>query len=73
MYHHPTLKKKKTNYFYKENPNNPRGIIVQFPVCWEHVKFSKVIKNGEVLEVNLETAIEQLERHKNIPAYSLDA
>ena len=55
---------KKANYFCRENPNDPEGVIVQFPICWEHVKFSKVTKNSEVLEVNLETAIEQLERYK---------
>lgn len=53
-------------YEVKDNPNQPtEGTIVKFPIKWEHVEFDKVTRpNGEVIEVNLETAIEQLERYK---------
>lgn len=43
-----------------DNPNDPEGVLVTFPVKWDSVPFSRV---GN-LEVNLETAIEQLERYK---------
>ena len=43
-----------------ENPNDPDGTLVRFPVKWDDVEFTNV--DGK--EVNLETAIEQLERYK---------
>lgn len=43
-----------------DNPNDPEGVLVTFPVKWENVPFTNV--NG--LEVNVESAIEQLERYK---------
>jgi ribonucleoside-triphosphate reductase len=43
-----------------DNPNDPEGVLVTFPVKWDSVPFTNV--NG--LEVNVETAIEQLERYK---------
>jgi len=55
---------RKAGYHVWPNPDDPEGILVRFPVCWEHTKMSKVVVDGEVLEVNLETAIEQLERYK---------
>jgi len=53
-------------YEVKDNPNQPlEGTIVKFPIKWEHVEFDKVIKpNGDIIEVNLESAIAQLERYK---------
>jgi ribonucleoside-triphosphate reductase len=50
------------NYNVFPNPNDPQGTLVTFPVAWEDVEFTKV---GEV-EVNLETAVEQLERYKKL-------
>jgi ribonucleoside-triphosphate reductase len=50
------------NYNVFPNPNDPEGVLVTFPVAWEDVEFTKV---GEV-EVNLETALEQLERYKKL-------
>ena len=43
-----------------DNPNDPEGVLVTFPVKWDSVQFSTV--NG--LEVNVESAITQLERYK---------
>ena len=53
-------------YECKPNPNQPtEGVIVKFPIKWEHVDFDKVTRsNGEIVEVNNESAIVQLERYK---------
>lgn len=51
-----------------ENPTDPEAVLITFPVKWEDIPFDKVVKevNGKevVLEVNLESAITQLERYK---------
>lgn len=47
-----------------DNPADPEGVLVTFPVKWDSVKFDKFEKNGVVMEVNLESAITQLERYK---------
>lgn len=56
----------KAGYEVKDNPNQPtEGTLVKFPVKWEHIEFDKFTKNNsEVIEVNNETAVEQLERYK---------
>lgn len=43
-----------------DNPMDPEGVLVTFPVKWEGVEFDVV--NG--LEVNVESAVTQLERYK---------
>lgn len=43
-----------------DNPNDPDGVLVTFPVKWEDVPFDKW--NG--MEVNLESAVSQLDRYK---------
>jgi ribonucleoside-triphosphate reductase len=43
---------------------DPEAMLITLPVKWDNVPFSKVVKNGVEMEVNLETAIEQLERYK---------
>lgn len=56
---------REAGYEVFENPNDPEGILVKFPVCWDSVHFDKVVNSeGEVMEVNLESAIDQLERYK---------
>lgn len=57
---------KEAGYEVRDNPNQPtEGTIVKFPIKWEHVEFDKVIKsNGDIIEVNLESATTQLERYK---------
>jgi len=48
------------NYNVINHPTDDSGVLVTFPVRWDDVPFHKV--NGK--EVNLETAIDQLERYK---------
>lgn len=43
-----------------DNPSDPEAVLITFPVKWEDVPFE--IING--MEVNLESAIKQLERYK---------
>lgn len=43
-----------------DNPSDPEAVLITFPVKWDTVPFDKV--NG--LEVNVESAITQLERYK---------
>ena len=66
--HDPLIEKlKAANYRMMQNPADPEGIIVTFPIAWEDVEFDKVTKpDGSVVEVNLESAITQLERYKKI-------
>lgn len=59
--HDPLVKACRTaGYRIFDNPNDPEGILVTFPVKWDSVPFTNV--NG--LEVNVETALEQLDRYK---------
>ena len=53
-------------YDVYDNPNMPsEGTLVKFPIKWDNVNFDKVINSkDEVIEVNNESAIEQLERYK---------
>lgn len=64
----------KAGYEVKDNPNEPaQGTIVKFPVAWETVEFSKAeMTDGTVVEVNLESAIEQLERYKKYQVHWCD-
>lgn len=47
-----------------DNPNDPEAVLITFPVEWSDVPFDKVVRNGKLLEVNLESAVDQLERYK---------
>jgi len=55
---------KDAGYKVWNNPLDPEGILVTFPVKWENVPFTKVKTPHGIVEVNQETAIEQLERYK---------
>ena len=58
------------NYRVFPNPSDKEGVLVTFPVKWEGIEFDKVTRpDGTLVEVNLETAIEQLERYKLIQMY----
>jgi ribonucleoside-triphosphate reductase len=48
-----------------KNPNDPEGTLVRFPVKWDTVKFDTV----DGLEVNIESAVTQLNRYKLIQTY----
>lgn len=53
-------KMKAANYNVFNHPIDDSGVLITFPVAYEDVPFHKV--NG--LEVNLDTAIDQLEKYK---------
>lgn len=55
-------KLRSANYKVINHPTDPSGVLVTFPVKWDDVPFDKV--DGK--EVNLESAIDQLERYKMI-------
>ena len=50
------------NYNVINHPTDDSGVLVTFPVAWEDVPFHK--ENGK--EVNLDSAIDQLEKYKLI-------
>ena len=59
--HDPLIPKLvEAGYRVFNHPTDDSGILVTFPVKWEDVPFHKV--NG--IEVNLDTAIDQLEKYK---------
>lgn len=47
-----------------DNPMDAEAVLITFPVVWNDVPFTKVVVDGVELEVNLESAITQLERYK---------
>lgn len=59
--HDPIVTKlREANYAVMDHPMDATGVIVTFPVAWDSVQFDTW--NG--MEVNLESAINQLERYK---------
>lgn len=46
-----------------DNPNQPDGVVVSFPISWETVPFTHT---GEGLWINTESALTQLNRYKMI-------
>lgn len=58
-----------SGYRVIENPTDSSSVLITFPVKWDDVPFEKVVKEDQVLEVNLETAISQLERYKVLMNY----
>jgi len=69
--HDPLVPKlKEAGYRVFENPNDPEGILVTFPVAWEQVEFTKVKRpDGSLVEINTESAVDQLERYKKLQMY----
>lgn len=51
-------------YKVVDNPTDPSAVLITFPVKWEDVPFDKIERDDKVLEVNLESAVSQLERYK---------
>lgn len=47
-----------------DNPADPDAVIVTLPVEYKDVPFESYERDGKKVEVNLETAISQLERYK---------
>ena len=59
--HDPVVEKlRQANYRVINHPVDPSGVLVTFPVMWDGVQFDEV----EGKEVNLESAVVQLERYK---------
>jgi len=59
--HDPVVEKcRAAGYTVFNHPTDESGVLITFPVAWEDVPFHKA--NGK--EVNLDTAIDQLERYK---------
>lgn len=55
---------KEANYKLTDHPFDSTSYLVTVPVAFEDVEFDLVEKENKVLEVNLESAISQLERYK---------
>lgn len=60
---------RKAGYHIIEKPYEPESVLVRFPVKYENVPFTRTTatrKNGNVeeVEVNLESAVSQLERYR---------
>lgn len=53
-----------SGYKVVDNPVDPESILITFPVSWDDVPFDKFTKDGIDMEVNLESALSQLERYK---------
>lgn len=53
-----------SGYRVFDNPTDPESVLITFPVSWEGVPFDKFVKDGVEMEVNLESAVSQLERYK---------
>lgn len=51
-----------------DNPTDSEAVLITFPVKWDNVPFTKQVRNDNgkqiVLEVNVESAVSQLERYK---------
>lgn len=51
-------------YHIFENPYDSTGVLVRVPVEFSNIQFDKVERDGRILEVNLESAVSQLQRYK---------
>lgn len=51
-------------YHIFDNPYDATGVLVRVPVEYSNIEFDKIERAGKVLEVNLETAVSQLDRYK---------
>lgn len=54
---------KEAGYYVRQNPTDAQSVLVTFPVAWRDVAFT-CLPNGQ--EINLESAIQQLERYRMI-------
>lgn len=52
------------SYKVIDNPSDPDAVLITFPVKWDDVPFTTVVRGGVELEINLESALVQLERYK---------
>lgn len=54
----------RAGYHTFQNPDDSTGVLVRVPVEYGNIPFDRVERDGQVIEVNLETAVSQLERYK---------
>jgi ribonucleoside-triphosphate reductase len=67
--HDPLVERlRKANYRVFDDPTSPDAVLVTFPVAYEGVKLAVV--DGK--EVNLESAVEQLERYRLLMEHYVD-
>lgn len=67
--HDPIVAKlRAANYYVFPDPYDPTGVLVRIPVEFKHVEFDVV--NG--VEVNMESAVSQLERYKMVMVNYVD-
>jgi ribonucleoside-triphosphate reductase len=65
--HDPIIYKlRDSGYYVRPNPVDSEGVLVTFPISWEDIEFSSVDTSLGEVEVNLESAVDQLERYKLI-------
>lgn len=63
--HDPIVEKLgRANYHIFSNPYDATGVVVRIPAEFANVTFDKKMVNGKEVEVNLESAVDQLERYK---------
>lgn len=62
---------KASNYKVIDNPVDPTGCIVCLPIEWSHIEFDTIDKGVEC-EVNLESAVSQLNRYLKIQNFYCD-
>lgn len=69
------------NYKVIDNPSDPTGCIVCLPVKWDHIDFDTIVKQVPLgddavkeveCEVNLESAVTQLDRYLKIQNFYCD-
>lgn len=63
---------RRAGYKVIDNPSDATGCIACLPVEWKHIDFQTINKNGIECEVNLETAIDQLNRYLKIQTFYTD-
>lgn len=54
----------RAGYYTFPNPGDSTGVLVRVPVEYGNIPFDRVERDGQVIEVTLETAVSQLERYK---------
>lgn len=59
-------------YYTFPNPGDITGVLVRVPVEYGNIPFDRVERDGQVLEVNLESAVSQLERYKLVMQHYVD-
>lgn len=55
---------RQAGYRVFDNPMDAESVLITFPVRWDDVPFDRVVKEDKELDVNLESALVQLERYK---------